>query len=198
MHNADLKSFMEKQMELGGNSFHAWVSSASSLFQAADYLYPPAYARDARTGTPDPQGFKVWAPMLMLRGLAVENLLKGLAVKNGHQFFKEGRFQKLPGKEHDLVQLAAAVKFTLSESEKDVLKRLSYFALVVGRYPIPKRWDDGVVDLPGGKVDGRFWGGTDDAVFEQVLSRLFAELGVQTTTIQLPVMRVSSGDHDLR
>lgn len=85
-------------------------------------------------------------------------------------------------------QLAAVVSFTLSENERSVLKRLSYFMVVVGRYPLPKRWDEGAVDMQGSRVDGRFWGGADEADFERVLARLFAELGVQAIPIQIPVL----------
>jgi hypothetical protein len=89
-----------------------------------------------------PPESRVGAVCLMLRGMAVECLLKGLWLRHGNELVRDGRYIGIPGAgDHNLVQIASAVAFAVSVEEKDVLRRLSHFIEYGGRYPIPRNAD---------------------------------------------------------
>jgi hypothetical protein len=81
------------------------------------------------------------APEMMLRGFAVECLLKGLWVRQGNKLAENGKYVRVPNikNEHDLVGLAVEVGFTMTAEQRDLLEHLSVYTITVGRYPIPVR-----------------------------------------------------------
>lgn len=75
----------------------------------------------------------------MLSGMAIECLLKALRVKQGHNLVADGKHVPMPGAaDHDLVRLPGILELTLSDLDKDVLRRLSHFIEYGERYPVPK------------------------------------------------------------
>jgi hypothetical protein len=75
----------------------------------------------------------------MLFAYAVECALKAKWLRIGQKLIQGGRYARIPNcGHHDLVELASAVGFVLSAKERNVLSRLSQFALFAGRYPIGK------------------------------------------------------------
>jgi hypothetical protein len=113
---------------------------------------------------------------LMLDGMAIECLLKALWAKQGHKLVNGGKYVGVHGAgDHDLVQLADVLKLTLSDSEKDVLRRLSHFIEYGGRYPVPK--DAGRLRLSrtplGGRSEPTIWvTPSDQLLFDAIVSRL--------------------------
>jgi hypothetical protein len=141
--NAETRQLMHSR---AGNCFATWWSVAGDLLAAAQLLKEGRESLDLTTLSSEdaipPEG-RVGAVELMLRGMAVECLMKGLWVKNGNPIVKDGKYVKVTGTDnHDLVQLASAIRFELGSLEQDVLRRLSHFIQYGGRYPIPKRADE--------------------------------------------------------
>jgi hypothetical protein len=112
----------------------------------------------------------------MLSGMAMECLLKAVWVKQGHNLVEDGKYVSIPGAgDHDLVQLAGAVGLTLSDLEKDVLRRLSHFIEYGGRYPIPKNAEQLrlTIDPRGGRGPATTWATPSDQLqFDAVVNRL--------------------------
>jgi hypothetical protein len=112
----------------------------------------------------------------MLDGMAIECLLKAVWVKRGNKLAKDGKYLEVPGAgAHDLVQLAGAIKLTLSNLEKDTLRRLSHFIEYGGRYPLPKEAEKlQLTRAPaGGRAAATTWSTPTDYVhFEAVVRRL--------------------------
>ena len=102
---------------------------------------------------------------LMLRGMAIECLLKALWLKRGNVFVKDGHFKKVAdAAAHNLPQLAHAVALAPSELEIDMLRRLSHFIEYGGRYPIPKKPEKMKLERSpkGGKAAALTWTARDD------------------------------------
>jgi hypothetical protein len=117
----------------------SWYYCAETLFGSAEYLFDGlrksgAAARLAKKQYMDSH----YASYGLLVGYALECILKGLWVKEGHILVRDGKVIRIPGVgDHDLLPLAHKVGVPLKRHEADVVNRLSYFVRAVGRYPIP-------------------------------------------------------------
>jgi hypothetical protein len=154
-----------KQHEAIGNDPLAWRMVAHELLDAAQFLRrTPSSTRD------------FGAVSLMLCGMAFENLLKALWLKQGNQLSAAGKFQPVPGAgAHELQQLAHVTGFAVSAIEGDVLRRLSHFIEYGGRYPIPKSPQKIMLTSApgGGKGSATSWSTpSDDQCVEALLLRL--------------------------
>ena len=88
---------------------------------------------------------------LLLLGYALENLIKGYLI---FRFLKEHKIPRHSDleflekhvwrtkKSHDLILLSQKAKLKLSDSEKDLLKKLTKYTTWKGRYHIPKSSND--------------------------------------------------------
>jgi hypothetical protein len=138
-----------------GNLPASWHLSADSLFAAARLLKAQRDRYDPwsiKVGDTIPDEGKILWPELMLRGFAIECLLKALYLKRGNKLAVAGKYVGVKGAaEHDLVQLSDAVCVRLTPAQRDVLKRLSIVMTAGGRYPIPRNWSIGKIQrLRGG------------------------------------------------
>ena len=124
-------------------------------------------------------GLLILAPQLMIAGYAIECLLKGIWVKQGNQIVKgDGSYAGVTGaSDHDLVQLAQVIQFSLTDQEKDVLKRLSFYVTSGGRYPVPRKWVHTKIQ-DHGRVMGppSYWNGGDYKITDAIIVRLTEEL----------------------
>jgi hypothetical protein len=121
-----------------GNLFNAWKKSYNALIKSSEKI------KDA-----DPiENFELFRVKLMLRGMAVESLLKTLAISKKIKLVNsDGTINKDFKKiSHDLVGLAKRLDINLSEDEEKILRILTD-SIETGRYPIP------VKEL----VRNRFW-----------------------------------------
>jgi hypothetical protein len=120
-----------------GNAWWAWMFWVFILEQSADYIWERSFYTRLRSG-------QLRMPMAlcvnaMLLGYAIECALKALWVRKGNALVKDGKFLGVKRtRNHDLVQLAAAVGFQLDSSEQRVLLHFSKAAMFAGRYPIAK------------------------------------------------------------
>lgn len=133
----DTKRTVE-QHTWAGNSPDTWRLCAGDLLAAAAVLRAHRVSTDSgSSGSTD--AWRLHPAELMLAGMAIECLLKALWVKQGHELAKDGEYVRVSGAgAHDLVQLADVLQLTLTDLERDVLRRLSHFIEYSGRYPVPK------------------------------------------------------------
>lgn len=162
-----------------GNSTDAWLSVAENLLFASQILaeksdepetHLPGQVTQLSTRA------RVAAIELMLKGMALECLLKALWVKQGNRFVQAGAFAPVSGAgAHDLRQLAQAVPLSSTPHESDLLGRLSHFIEYGGRYPIPKKsLKLGLITSPGGgKASPMTWTTpTDNLLFNGLVKKI--------------------------
>ncbi len=133
-----------KHYDRTGNTPTAWILAAGSLQAAARILKAHRDLFDPsqlKVGDNVPDEGKVLFPELMLRGFAVECMLKALWLKRGNKLAVGGKYVGIKGAaNHNLLQLSDKVGLHVNERERDVLKRLSNIMISTGRYPIPTDW----------------------------------------------------------
>ena len=83
--------------------------------------------------------YVLWPSFMLLFGLALENLLKGIIVtKNPASFSQKIRWSgKLKGG-HNIVGLCEEAGISISDEEKRLLEELTESIIWRGRYPVPK------------------------------------------------------------
>jgi HEPN domain-containing protein len=145
MDDADDGLSPQELFEKTGNDPAAWVSRAEALLSSADVLrgqYPEVPKED-----PDAfwEVFKFHTVAMMLRGMAVESLLKAIWLARVSSLAVDGKFRSIPGtKDHDLLSLLKVVKdhvdIGLSREGVELLPMLSS-AITSGRYPVNRSLD---------------------------------------------------------
>ena len=126
----------------------AWEMTADSLLSAEGLLrkaridYYKTTIKGIKVGQDIPPEGKIFNVELMLKGFAVECLLKALWVKKGNTLARAGKFLKIPGVgNHRLVQLANKVGLNIREKHTSLLRRLEIYVTSIGRYPIAENWE---------------------------------------------------------
>ena len=143
------------------NSWGSWLGSAGDLMRSAALVWPKR-----QTGV-------VWVA-LMLRGYAVENLLKGVWVADGGTLSDGGRFQGIPEtKDHRLESMARKVGVSCgSEVRRNLLEALSNAVLHLGRYPVSKKHTQFASHRPGEPVQGSLWCAEYETEFWNLIEEL--------------------------
>lgn len=136
------KAFWERQHQMASSLDIAWMWSADSLLRSFQILADQSLA-DTKAfmteGIEEHQPF-VASVAMMLGALAIENLLKAIAVsKNSHPLDERGKFSY---QTHDLLKLAKEISISLDEEEKMLLERLEQFQSWGGRYPTALKSED--------------------------------------------------------
>ncbi len=160
-----------------GNAWWAWMVWVNTLEETAECIGQSSSHIQGHNG-------EVMMPLTlcvraMLLGYAIECALKGLWVKDGHKIATGGRYVGVTGaKDHDLMQLAKAVGFSLTVAETDVLRRLSKFVRFAGRYPVAKTADEmRPHDVPIiGKVDAGFFSRQDFRTAQSALNKIVSRI----------------------
>ena len=172
-----------KHYDRTGNTSAAWILAADSLHAAARILKTHRDRFDPmqlKVGDNVRDEGKVLFPELMLRGFAVECLLKALWLKHGNKLAVRGKYVGVKGAaDHALLQLADTVGLHLNLRARDVLKRLSIIMTSAGRYPISRDWSVRRIQKlrGGGKGIPEFWQHpADDQTIEGVVAALEKEL----------------------
>jgi len=129
----------------------AWLKSAEYLKEAADALHKQLWpAREEPYGHKSAAADLLYGPVYMLlAGLAIETLIKGIIVAKHPDFVKQ---QKLSGKltHHNLPELYRTATLVTSQSGRlitsrshdDLLLRLQNYVENFGRYPVTKTKQD--------------------------------------------------------
>jgi hypothetical protein len=165
--------FAAEQFERAGNLATSWYAVAENLLLASNVLKERAASFDPFAVSTDdavPREGRLGAVELMLRGMAVECLLKAVWLAKGNELVDGGKFLGVPGalKTHDLTKIASAVAFVVTREEHDLLLRLSAFSEYGGRYPIPIRSEKLTT------VEKKWSSPPDDKVFDGLVSRLIS------------------------
>lgn len=171
-----------------GNDWRFWLSQAEGLLSASELLNincgnPPKPSDKPR----DRDYKKVWdyikihMVVRMLRGMAIECLLKAIWLKGGGTLAHKGEYRSILGtRDHDLYSLATKVsestELGLTTEEMKILSRLS-FAITAGRYPIQKSATGRKPSTP--KMNERIrWNKweipKDDELFESIVGKLMS------------------------
>lgn len=121
-----------------------WLHSAAHLRRSADLLQPAIDdAVAAFQSGEDRDEMFIAYPCLMLRGMALENVYKGILVAREPSAVKPDKLDLTGWKggehPHDLLHLTTLVGLHLSAVEQDFLLRAGEAVYWHGRYPIPKR-----------------------------------------------------------
>jgi hypothetical protein len=174
----------EKIHEAFGNDLEQWLLRAEAL-HPGEILYgnigePPTAAGDIDEVW---SWFSVHDIGRMLRGMALECLLKAMWLAAGELLVKNEHFVGIRGiKSHDLYGMYVIVckkhKSLLNEEEKKPVARLSY-AIVSARYPISKssRGDYPSAPTSRNKVQWNKWSHHEDsALFESLWKKLWNNL----------------------
>ena len=175
-----MDSALAKLMHSRSGNFHvAWRMVAQDLLTAAQILREQRESCDLSSlavGDPVPAKAGVGRVECMLRGMAAECLLKAVWVKRRNLLAADGRYRPIPGAHsHDLPQIASKIGLQLSDSEADVLRRLSHFIEYAGRYPIPKDAEKlrPTPALGGGLAVATYWTTPSDYLtFDALIDRL--------------------------
>lgn len=133
-------SDLKQQYELIARNPVVWRGSARDLLLAAEKL-----SKDFEKYFQDPfeyfylnPSFRVY---LLLCGLAMENLIKGLLIKRDSTLISEGKLRRA-AKNHNLIHLFNEAKINLSVDERELLERLTKYVVWKGRYGIPAECND--------------------------------------------------------
>ena len=144
-----------EQVFKGLNNELQWLESADKLKHGADLLFT-AYSEscglspEERSQTEDR---KMDGVATLLYGLAMENILKAVLLKEGIAKVKPDgcvAWNVNGAKEHDLVSICRSAKLlTLNPNQEKLLERMSAFVHWAGKYPTPLELKNKEKDFKG-------------------------------------------------
>jgi hypothetical protein len=176
--NVIVKIDNHDDFEEAGNDPFSWISSAEDLLISSNILrknYERASAKMRKHSKGSvPDEFNCLSVALMLKGMAIENLLKAVYLKK-NKMVKNGKF--CPPSEfnnHSLVSMAIYNNITLTDDERDALENLSSAITFYGRFPIPKssdRWRQKIEGCEGVQPKSS-WSENNDIATKKVLKAI--------------------------
>ena len=137
----DFADYLSTNFQTIAKSPRPWKNTAESLKFAADLLHSKLIELDTRVqlnekGDLLSEAWSVSSIFMMLAGLSLENLIKGILISQDPSIVNGGKFN-WGRKPHGLVSLFKQANVLVSSDEKMFLKRLEEFVAWVGRYPLP-------------------------------------------------------------
>ena len=126
-----------------------WYSYAHELADTADGIYKKskgewiAYFHNFADGSTDTYSRPLISrPVMLMYGLAFENIIKGLLISEEPTLLQGGKLSKhLLG--HNLIKLAGGLQsIQLDDKERELLALLSDVVPYHGRYPVPRNAQD--------------------------------------------------------
>lgn len=171
------RRFAEEQAKRGLEWKIAWLSSASSLERAAGVLWQEVEKDfEALRKNEEPESYSsISGQFMLIAGLAIENYLKAICIKQSGAYSDSGKFQF---GHHNFVDLANESGIEFNSTDSEFIERLEYFVVFAGRYPAPK---NSTALLPRIRSDGS-WGNlgyimsSDYAYWKTLVQRLHAAL----------------------
>jgi len=131
--------------QIVGGEPHSWFMAARQLKKSADLIGNAL--KEVCSAYPDDRApyeqLAVFKGYMLLAGLAMENLLKGILAGRDQKIVTPTALNKR-FKTHRLCSLALQVLQDLTEHDQDLLKRLTDFVSWAGRYPIALREHENV------------------------------------------------------
>lgn len=158
-----------------------WLSQATTLRRAAALVYEDLdeAIRDRRLAQPATRERRLLiGPFMLLSGMAIENLLKGVLILRDPSIATDTTIlkEKWPGRNdgHGLDQMAKEVARSLSDKERQLLKRLENFVRWGGRYPVALKADANRAP--------RLFRSTDPGAISKLFERLVTIMESESTT----------------
>jgi hypothetical protein len=137
------QAFLTHQFEIAAKQPTVWQVTARELICAANVLYErydgiyPLLCQQKEDETINPDIFYSSSkPFMVLYGLAIENLIKGLIIAKGTNATINGKLNKCL-ENHNLKNLFKLAAISISEKDNHLLERLQRF-IESGKYPIDK------------------------------------------------------------
>jgi hypothetical protein len=166
-----------------GNIPQAWEMSADSLLAAEGLLrkertiYYTTTAQSIKAGQEIPPEGKILNVEIMLKGFAVECLLKALWVKKGNELAHKGKLHKIPGVgDHKLIQLAKKMELQIDEKQTSLLRRLEIYVASMGRYPMGVNWETTKITKASGGPPTCWSVPSDDLLFDRFIGLVQEEI----------------------
>jgi hypothetical protein len=157
----------------------AWKMSADALYRAVGLLRATVTGdieRVVRANVGDAAEPSVSFVYLLLAGLALENVAKGLLARaKPNEVVKDGKWRR---PSHSLEDLLREAGVALAEDERELVGRLSEAVVWCGKYPNPLSFEDGMPrTLPNGGFapPGMFTSGDPDR-FDALYCRVYGVL----------------------
>ncbi|MEW6076757.1 MAG: hypothetical protein AB1724_02980 [Thermodesulfobacteriota bacterium] len=119
----------------------SWLSVALSLRRAAAVLWEDVKKDNDKFLNDELEEIQrsISHHCLMLLGLSIENLLKGLCVSKFGAFNKNNKFKFTT---HKLLVLCEKIDLSLSEEEQYLMEVLEQFVIWAGKFPGPLEYTD--------------------------------------------------------
>jgi hypothetical protein len=118
-----------------------WHETAHDLISSANLLLEAGQGREGGKTNPEARRPIVWRTLMMLYGLAAENLIKGIIVARQPLLASQGKVPRWFTK-HNLAALARRADLPVPVSQEHLLKRLQQFA-ECGKYRVGRREGEG-------------------------------------------------------
>ncbi|MBN1359896.1 MAG: hypothetical protein JW993_04860 [Sedimentisphaerales bacterium] len=142
MNDTDDDASPQDLFESVGNDPGIWATRAEALLTSAavlDAQYPQVPQNDSSAFY---GFFKLHIAAMMLKGMAIECLLKSIWIKHVSPLVVKSKFRSIPStKDHDLLSLVTAleehIELGLSQEEAALVAVLSH-AITSGRYPLAR------------------------------------------------------------
>lgn len=153
------RSWWKEQFHRQADHSRTWELKAAELEYAAEVLWNRQlidFPLQLSKKTAPPAAIGV---VLMLYGLAIENLAKAIVVAAGSPLDKNGR---ISFKKHNLAELVRSAGIRMTSKDESLLNKLTAFVEWAGRYPVPLsfqkmqpfRWPDGSFGPAHGSMRG--------------------------------------------
>ena len=174
--------FFREQHERGASSPGSWLFIAEELERATEILWRQTiddseFIQAAKVGDEIPP--TAGAAAMLLAGLTVENLLKGICVADEPALNEDGEFRL---KTHKLLDLAERSHVSLQPDTRRLVERLEAAVEWAGRYPVSLKYEDMMPrTLPnGGFASLGGWRSSDLARWRALVADLRTTLGSRT------------------
>jgi hypothetical protein len=137
--NKEYEEFYRKNWKQYASESHFWFQKAQALYDAANvvrYAFWPEKRtpRDRKAAVSD---FYKGTVYMLLAGLAVETILKGILIGQNPQLVeKQELWKELVN--HDLKKLYKKTKLTMSNLQNNLFERLTNYVITFGKYPVTK------------------------------------------------------------
>lgn len=152
---------------------YSWLNKAAGLLSAAKKVLSK--------GNDDLPILYYINTYMMLNSFALENIIKCIIIQEAPDTSVNNGKLNDKINEHDLIELFndANILENFTETEKDLLRRLSIFAVKWGRYPIPLTWrkyKEALYDKKENYKNLSSFNQRDIKTIDEIIAKLFLKL----------------------
>ncbi len=168
----ELKKYHTKSWRSLATDPESWLISATNLKTAADAILKSLWPQkrehhDTRSAVAD---FYFGPVYMLLAGLAVETLIKGIIAGKNPEYIQRQKLSK-ELTHHNLIDLYRTAGLRENKSRNNLLLRLQNYVENFGRYPVTKTKQD-----MQKMIDTRFAGQTDPVRINRLWENLLTKI----------------------